>query len=226
MITTCLEANDKPYKRPMDIVILVLSHVVLLPVWGALWMLIPLAIWLEDRGPVFYRQKRMGKHGEVFELLKFRSLVPNADEMIRPWEVPEGRVVTRIGKILRPTALDELPQILSILKGDMSFFGPRAMPVVEYEEYVKKLPELQRRLSVRPGLTGLAQVQTRATRDNAEKLRYDLEYIDRMNPWLDLTLLGMSIWNTLLAKWEPSGSRKARHPQTQSQGHMSDSRED
>lgn len=218
MIITWLEANDKPYKRPMDVVILVLSHVVLLPALVALWILIPLAIWLEDRGPVFYRQKRMGKHGEVFELLKFRTLVPDADEMTRPWEVPERRVVTRIGKILRPTAMDELPQILSILKGDMSFFGPRAMPVDEYEEYVKKLPELKRRLSVRPGLTGLAQVRTRASRDNVEKLHFDLEYIDRMNPWLDLTLLGMSVWNTLLAKWEASGGMKARHSQTQSHG--------
>ena len=202
MLATSLKPTDRLYKRPLDVIILVLAHVVLLPAWVALWTLIPLAIWLEDRGPVFYQQKRMGRHGQVFALLKFRSLVPRADEKVRPWQIPQGRMVTKVGKVLRATALDELPQVISILKGDMSFFGPRAMPVEEYLEAVKRLPDLHRRLSVRPGLTGLAQVRTQASRDNSEKLRYDLAYIDRMNPWLDLTLLVMSVWNTLRARWE------------------------
>ena len=212
MLTTKLEVKDRSYKRPFDVAILAVAHLVLLPVFMALWTLIPLAIWLEDRGPVFYRQKRMGKGGSVFTLLKFRSLVPNADRTVHPWEVPDGSTVTRIGKVLRSTALDELPQVLSILKGDMSFFGPRAMPVDEYREFVKKLPQLHRRLSVRPGLTGLAQVQAQASRDNGQKLLHDLEYIERMSPWLDLTLLVKSLRNTLLARWETpdADSRRTR----------------
>ena len=219
MLATSLKATDRLYKRPLDLVILFVAHVVLLPVWFVLWTLIPLGIWLDDRGPVFYRQKRMGRQGRVFTLLKFRSLVPNADGTIRPWEVPQGPVVSRIGKVLRSTGLDELPQVLHILKGDMSFFGPRAMPVDEYEKFAKMLPQLHRRLSVRPGLSGLAQVRAQASRDIAQKLRYDLEYIERMNPWLDLTLLVTSVWNTLLARWETRSGEKARPGQTQGHTH-------
>ena len=203
-----LEGTDRPYKRPLDLAIMAIAHIVLLPALIALWLIIPLAIWLEDRGPVFYRQKRMGRTGKTFSLLKFRSLVPNADRLVHPWEVPDGQVVTRVGRILRSTALDELPQVLSILKGDMSFIGPRAMPVAEYESSVKKLRELEQRLSVRPGLTGLAQVRAKASRDNAVKLVYDLEYISRMSPRLDLALMIMSAWNTLLGRWETRSGQK------------------
>lgn len=219
MLVTSFEPSDRLYKRPLDLAILVLAHIVLLPAWVVLWTLIPLAIWLEDRGPVFYRQKRMGRHGKVFTLLKFRSLVPNADQTVRSWEVPQGSVVSRVGRVLRSTAMDELPQVLSILKGDMSFFGPRAMPVDEYHEFVKKLPELRRRLSVRPGLTGLAQVRAQASRDNARKLRYDLEYIECMSLWLDLKLLVTSLWNTLLGRWETPRADEAGYSRGRSHAH-------
>ena len=208
MLATRFQVKDRRYKRPLDLAILAIAHVVLLPALVTLWVIIPLAIWLEDRGSVFYRQKRMGRTGKTFSLLKFRSLVPNADRMVRPWEVPNGHVVTRVGRILRSTALDELPQVLSILKGDMSFIGPRAMPVGEYEQSLKKLSELERRLSVRPGLTGLAQVRAKASRDNAVKLRYDLEYIEHMSPRLERTLVIRSAWNTLLGRWETRCEKK------------------
>lgn len=199
-----LQESQHSYKRPLDLLILFLAHVFppLLIMWGLLWTLIPLAVWLSDRGPIFYRQKRVGKGGKVFEVLKFRTLVPNADQIVNPWEVPQGPVVTRVGKILRATALDELPQILSILKGQMSFIGPRAMPLIEYQEFVQIMPELELRHSVQPGLTGLAQVYGKATRNVEEKLKYDLEYIQRMNFWLDLKLMVLSAWNTLTARWE------------------------
>jgi lipopolysaccharide/colanic/teichoic acid biosynthesis glycosyltransferase len=200
------------YKRPLDLGILVLAHVFLFPVWACVWALIPFLIWLEDRGPIFYRQPRVGKHEKVFSILKFRTLVPNADQIVRPWEVPNGPVVTRMGKLLRATALDELPQVLNILKGDMSFVGPRAMPLDEYEKFVKKLPELEYRLLATPGLTGLAQVYGKATRDIRNKLRYDLLYIRRMSLWLDVKLVLLSVWITLRGKWEsrPGSGEAAR----------------
>lgn len=199
-----LRISQPAYKRPLDLVVLLLAHLFppLLVMWLVLWTLIPLAIWLGDRGPVFYQQKRVGKGGKLFEVLKFRTLVPTADKIVNPWEVPQGPVVTRVGKVLRATALDELPQILNILNGDMSFIGPRAMPVSEYQQFVHSIPELELRHAVQPGLTGLSQVYGKATRDVEEKLKYDLEYIERMSLWLDLKLLVLSVRNTLLARWD------------------------
>jgi lipopolysaccharide/colanic/teichoic acid biosynthesis glycosyltransferase len=204
-----LPVSQPAYKRVLDLLILFLAHVFppLLVMWVLIWTLIPLAIWLNDRGPIFYRQKRVGKGGKVFEILKFRTLVPNADKMVSPWEVPHGPVVTRVGQVLRATALDELPQVLSILKGDMSFVGPRAMPVNEYQQFVRSMPELELRHAIRPGLTGMAQVYGKATRDIGAKLKYDLEYIRRMNLWLDLKLMVLSVWNTFTARWEAQGDK-------------------
>lgn len=194
--------RDSFFKRGLDISVLTVSHILLFPVWCILWVLIPLAIWIEDGIPIFYRQKRIGKNGEIFTVLKFRSMFSHADKIIRPWQVPDNKFVTRVGRILRATALDELPQVLSIAKGDMSFVGPRAMPFNEFEEFVQKIPQLKLRLSVRPGLTGLAQVYGNATRDVKKKLKYDMLYIRRQSVCLDVKLLLMSLWITFRGKWE------------------------
>lgn len=189
------------YKRWFDLTVLVLAHLLLLPVWLVLWTFIPLIIWLQDRGPVFYRQKRMGKDGRVFTVLKFRTMVCDADRKGPAWTMDGDPRVTPIGRFLRRTALDELPQVLSIWKGDMSLVGPRALDVEEQEWLEKRIPDFHRRLQVTPGLTGLAQVYD-PTDDPHTKLRYDLEYIQRMNPFLDLKLLCLSVWNTLTGKWD------------------------
>jgi lipopolysaccharide/colanic/teichoic acid biosynthesis glycosyltransferase len=197
------------YKRPFDLVVIVLAHLLLLPLWILLWGVIPLLIWLEDRGPVFYPQKRVGKDGRVFTILKFRTLVQNADKTVQAWTVPDQRYVTRIGRILRSTALDELPQVLNVLTGDMSFVGPRAMPFNEFQEFRDKIPELEQRLAVRPGLTGMAQVYGEGVRDAREKLRYDLDYVQRMSLLLDVKLMLLSVRNTALARWDKEGHNPA-----------------
>jgi lipopolysaccharide/colanic/teichoic acid biosynthesis glycosyltransferase len=198
-------AREKFYKRPFDLAVIVLAHLLLLPLWVLLWGVIPLLIWLEDRGPVFYPQKRVGKDGRVFTILKFRTLVQNADKAVQAWTVPDQRYVTRIGRILRSTALDELPQVLNILTGDMSFVGPRAMPLNEFQEFRDKISGLEQRLAVRPGLTGMAQVYGEGVRDAREKLRYDLDYVQRMSLLLDVKLMLLSVRNTVLARWDQEG---------------------
>jgi lipopolysaccharide/colanic/teichoic acid biosynthesis glycosyltransferase len=202
---TTPKVREKLYKRPFDLSVIVLAHLLFLPLWLLLWGLIPLLIWLEDRGPIFYPQRRVGKDGHVFSILKFRTLVQNADKTVRAWTVPDQRYVTRIGRILRSTALDELPQVLNILTGDMSFVGPRAMPFDEFQEFRNKIPGLEQRFAVRPGLTGLAQVYGEGVRDAREKLRYDLDYVQRMSFQLDVKLMLLSVRNTILARWDKEG---------------------
>ena len=188
-------------KRAFDLTVLCLSHILLLPMWLVLWTVIPVLIWLADRGPIFYAQPRIGKNGRVFTILKFRTMEPDADRNGPSWTMPGDPRVTRLGRLLRRTALDELPEVLSIWKGDMSLVGPRALDVEEERRLEEQITGFDQRLQVLPGLTGLAQIYNRA--DNAEeKLRHDLEYVKNMNPWLDLRLVILSVWYTVSARWD------------------------
>lgn len=189
---------EYPFKRTLDLVLGALVILVSTP----LWVLFSIAIRLEDGAPVFYGQKRVGKNGQIFAILKFRTLLKTADQGVSSWQVPGPKWVTKVGGLLRQTALDELPQVLSILKGDMSFVGPRAMPVEEFERFKGKIQGLEQRFLTRPGLTGLAQVYGKATRDVHAKLRYDLLYIKNQSLWLDTKLIAMSFWITFQGKWE------------------------
>ena len=118
------------------------------------------------------------------------------------WAEENDPRVTRIGRILRATALDELPQVINILRGDMSFVGPRSERPDLFKKFSKEVPHFSWRLMVRPGLTGMAQVYGKYDSHPAEKLHYDLIYIEKMNPWLDLQLMFLSFWITLRGKWE------------------------
>ena len=189
------------YKPWFDLSILIVAHLLLLPLWILLWTTIPLFIWLGDRGPIFYRQERSGKDGRVITILKFRTMVPDADRTGPAWTTVDDPRLTRVGKILRRTALDELPETLSIWKGEMSLVGPRALDLTEHQSSVRQLPGFKERLQVRPGLTGLAQVYDKE--DKIEiKLNYDLKYLEQMSPWLDCKLLVLSVKNTLTANWD------------------------
>lgn len=196
------------YKRLLDLGILVLAHLTLLPVWVCLWTVIPLLIWLEDRGPVFYSQLRVGQHGKEFTVRKFRTMVPDAAQRGPGWTLPSDPRITRTGRFLRKTALDELPELLSIWKGDMSFVGPRALAVDEHRQLAEQIPDFHLRMAVKPGLTGLAQVYN-LTDEAIDKLKYDLEYIDGANLWLDLKLMVLSVRNTLLAQWDQRAGKLA-----------------
>lgn len=189
------------YKLWFDLGVLILAHLLLLPLWVLIWTVIPTLIWIGDRGPVFYRQKRVGKNGRIITIVKFRTMVLDADRKGPAWTTDGDPRVTRFGKILRKSALDELPELLSIWKRDMSLVGPRALDVEEEQSLEKQIPGFEGRLEVLPGLTGLAQVYDRSD-DAHDKFRYDLEYLDRMSPWLDMRLLVLSLLNTLGARWD------------------------
>jgi len=175
-----------------------------------LWLIIAGAIKVEDGGPIFYAHERVGQGGRLFRTYKFRSMIPDAEKGLGPvqavYDDPRG---TRVGKMLRSTALDELPQLWSILIGDMSFVGPRALRPQEIEVDsqgeaipLESIPGYQERLKVRPGLTGIAQVYAPRTLPRRHKFRYDLLYLKRQSFWLDLRLILVSFWITARRRWE------------------------
>ena len=193
-------------KRPFDVALSSFGLLLSAPLWVA----IPLAVWIEDRGPVFYAQERVGRNGRTFKALKFRSMVKDAEAGRGPVQaVADDPRVTKVGRILRASAMDELPQLVNIFKGDMSFVGPRALRPSEREasggpgpESIAEIPGYDARHSVRPGLTGLAQVFLPGETPRRKKFRYDLLYIRRRSFWLDLKLIGLSFWITFRGKWE------------------------
>jgi len=189
------------YKVWFDLSILIVAQLTLLPLWLFLWTVIPILIWLDDRGPIFFRQSRAGKTGKVITILTFRTMKPGSDRLGPAWTAEDDPRITRVGRILRRTALDELPEVLSIWKRDMSLVGPRALDLAEQTELEGQVPGFEKRLSVLPGLTGLAQVKDRTDDANA-KIRYDLEYLERMGPLLDIWLIWLSVWNTVSARWD------------------------
>ena len=158
-----------------------------LVVTSPLVALAALAIKLEDRGPVLYRQTRVGKDGRDFEVLKLRSMVVGAEHRGAGYAIDAGDTrITRIGRIVRRTSIDELPQLWNVVRGDMSVIGPR--PTLRYQ--VDRYDERQRhRLDVRPGLTGWAQVHGRASLAWAERIELDLWYVEHRSPRVDLEIL-------------------------------------
>ena len=191
------------YKTLFDLTILTCSHVGLAPIFVILWIFIPTAIWLEDRGPVFYTQNRLGKNGKLFKLYKFRSMIPDAEKETGAVLAADNDLrVTRVGKFIRKRALDELPQVINLWKGDISLVGPRPERPELMHDIVGVLPLYAERLIVKPGLTGIAQVYGRYATNPRHKLMYDRIYIREMNPILDIKLLVYSVLLTLKAKWQ------------------------
>lgn len=197
-----LRVNDW-WKRPFDLLVLIAVHVALAPVWVILWVSIPMAIWLHDRGPIFYTQERLGKSGRTFRVYKFRSMIPDAERHTGAVWAEEGDPrITSVGAFLRSRALDELPQVINMWKGDISLVGPRAERPELSQEFESSYPGFEQRLLVRPGMTGLAQIYGRYSTHPRNKLRYDMLYIRRMSPWLDVRLMISSVLLTLRARWQ------------------------
>jgi lipopolysaccharide/colanic/teichoic acid biosynthesis glycosyltransferase len=145
------------------------------------------AIKLDDGGPVLYRQRRVGWKGEEFDLLKLRTMVVGAERQGAGWAVNRGDPrITRAGRLLRRLSLDELPQFWNVLRGDMSLIGPRPTLAYQVEQYTTKQ---RRRLEVRPGLTGWAQIHGRAKLPWDERIELDVWYVENRSPWLDLKIL-------------------------------------
>ncbi len=198
-------ASRSRYKRTYDLVILAGAHLFppLTVLWITLWIFIPLIIWLEDHGPVFYGQERIGKNGKTFKVLKFRTMVPNAEAITGAvWAIENDPRITKVGRWLRASALDELPQVVNILRGDMSFVGPRAERPELHSQFVDRAPLFAERIRVRPGLTGVAQVNGSYDLPPEEKVLYDLQYMQTMSPWVDSKLMLASVVNTLLRRWD------------------------
>jgi lipopolysaccharide/colanic/teichoic acid biosynthesis glycosyltransferase len=146
-----------------------------------------LAVKLEDGGPVLYRQTRVGKDGRDFELLKLRTMVVGAERLGAGFAVDEGDArITRTGRLLRRLSLDELPQLWNVLRGDMSMIGPRPTLRYQVERYT---PHQRRRLEVKPGITGWAQIHGRAALPWDERIELDVWYVDHRSPALDLRIL-------------------------------------
>ncbi|MGE5280664.1 MAG: exopolysaccharide biosynthesis polyprenyl glycosylphosphotransferase [Deltaproteobacteria bacterium] len=188
------------FKRGFDIVVSVLGLVISLPILLAAVA----AIRLTSRGPVFFLQKRVGKDGLVFDMLKLRTMVVNAEKESGPvWAAQNDPRVTPVGRFLRKSRIDEIPQLVNVLKGQMSIIGPRP----ERPEFVDKLSvqigDYNKRLDVRPGITGLAQVSQdydTTLRDVRRKVKFDLLYIKRMCFLTDLRILLSTVAVVLVGK--------------------------
>ncbi len=173
------------------------------PLWIVVIFIIPLLIKLEDNGPIFYSQERIGKNKKVFKVYKFRTMVPDAEKITGAvWSTKDDPRITKVGHILRKTALDEIPQLLNIIKGEMSFVGPRAERPELHNKFVKKIPEFDERLEVTPGLSGLAQIRGSYDLDPSEKIKYDIEYIKKMSLLFDIRIIILSVFNSILARWD------------------------
>ena len=180
-----------------------------------LWLVFAVLIKLEDGGPIFYRQPRVGQWGRVFDALKFRSMRPDAEAATGAIQSGENDPrVTRVGRFMRATAMDELPQLWNILVGDMSFVGPRALRPGEIESaadgrivHLEEIPGYAQRITVRPGLTGVAQVYAARDIPRRQKFRYDRLYIAKRSWWLDARLILLSFWISLLGTWELRGRK-------------------
>jgi lipopolysaccharide/colanic/teichoic acid biosynthesis glycosyltransferase len=180
-----------------------------------LWLIITVLIKLEDRGPLFFSQERAGQGGRHFQAFKFRSMIPDAERSSGPLQSGENDPrVTRVGRVLRATAMDELPQLWNIFRGDMSFVGPRALRPGEIEvngrgtvERLEDVPGFAARCAVRPGLTGVAQIYAPRDVIRRHKFRYDRLYIRHQSFWLDVRLILLSFWITFRGTWESRGRK-------------------
>lgn len=169
-------------KRVLDFSLALIGLVVAFP----LWLLIIFLIWLEGAGQVFYIQDRIGLNGEIFKLIKFRTMDSKNGE------------VSKFTNFLRKTALDELPQLINILKGEMSFVGPR--PIIPDEANLESA--FRMRLKVKPGLTGVAQVLVSKDAPLAEKVKHDIWYAQNQGLWLDIKLILQSLGISLNRRWD------------------------
>ncbi|HEU20502.1 MAG TPA: sugar transferase [Deltaproteobacteria bacterium] len=206
-------------KRTID----VLGSITGLIIFSPLFLIMPILIKLTSPGPVFYRQERMGLFGKTFTFLKFRSMYVDNDDSIHRhyvkqliehedgtngddttstkdevFKIKDDPRVTWIGRFLRKTSLDELPQFINVLRGDMSLVGPRPPIPYEYDEY--KLWHMRRVIEVKPGITGLWQVEGRSSTSFDEMVRLDLKYIREWSLWLDIKILVKTPWVVLTGK--------------------------
>lgn len=172
-------------KRIFDIVFSTILLTVTLPIM----ILVSILIKLESPGPLIYKQTRVGLQGKLFTIYKFRSMVNDSEKHYITWARQNDDRITRVGKFIRKTRIDELPQLINVIKGDMSIIGPRPERPEFTLEFCKIYPNFKNRLAIKPGMTGLAQVNGGYDLSPKEKLEYDIEYIQNRSLLLDLKIL-------------------------------------
>lgn len=184
-------------KRFFDVLFSIFGLLVLIPIW----LVVGIAIKLDSKGPVLFKQGRLGKNGRVFNIYKFRSMVMNAEFTgTGLFNYANDPRVTKVGNFLRNTSMDELPQLMNILKGDMSFVGPRPPVTYELGDYVDFDADLKRCFTMKPGVTGLAQISGRNELSRDEKTVWDLKYNETFQKWgvlLDLKIVLITIFKVL-----------------------------
>jgi sugar transferase (PEP-CTERM system associated) len=186
-------------KRVVEFSLSLIGLILLFPLILVIFVLVK----IDSRGPVFYRQERVGERGKIFELLKFRSMVENAEANGPVWAEENDKRITRVGRWLRKWRFDEVPQLFNVLRGDISFVGPRPERPYFVGQLRKEIPFYDQRLSVKPGVTGWAQIKYRygASKEDAlEKLKYDLYYIKNLSPLFDLLIILETIKVVLFRK--------------------------
>ena len=199
-----LTLSQRTFKRALDVVLSLIALIIASP----FMLLTALAIKLEDGGPIFYKQKRVTIGGKEFDILKFRSMIVDAEKNNKPQPaIDRDPRITRVGHIIRACRVDELPQILNILKGDMSIVGPRPERVENVQEYMAEFPEFSYRLKVKGGLTGYAQIYGKYNTTAYDKLRLDLEYITNYSLMLDIKLI-LTTLRILMSKESTEGFDK------------------
>ena len=182
----------KAIKRIFDILASLLAIVILSP----FLLMFSIILKLDSKGPILFKQKRLGKNGKIFTIYKFRTMVVNAENIGDGISIKSDKDprITKVGGVYRKTSIDELPQLFNVLLGDMSLVGPR--PPVIYTPYdgYENYPEwAKKRFEMRPGVTGLAQVKVRNSATWDERIKIDNEYIDRFSLWLDIKILFMTV---------------------------------
>jgi len=200
-------------KRVIDIVLAVFLAVLFLPIW----FIIPILIKLDSPGSVFFKHRRVGKNGKLFWLYKFRTMIQDADEILHKknpellkkfkdgdWKLKDDPRITKLGKLIRNLTIDEFPQLLNVLEGEMSVVGPRAYVKRELNEQVKKYPKtkglIKEILLVKPGITGPWQTSGRNIVPFDKRAKMDVEYVRRHNFWKDLEIL-LKTPMAMVSKW-------------------------
>lgn len=192
------------YKRYIKRILDIVFALLVLPLVFFIGLFIGLAIYIEDKGSIFYKARRRGMNGEIFEMLKFRSMKVNAPDLRNKdnstFNSEEDPRVTKVGRIIRKTSIDELPQVFNIIKGDMSWIGPRATIPIEGHTWSDLNNIQKKRLSIRPGLTGYTAALYRNSISKEEKRKFDCFYVDNMNFILDIKIILWTIRTVFLRK--------------------------